>query len=193
MSYWFDNHPTVNYDPTGENAPVLAIDITRMFKLSELGGNSKFIFYDYQVQDHDRPDTIAHKYYDNSQLDWIIFLANQIHDPYFEWPLNFKQFNDYITQKYGSLSSASATIHHYEQIIITRKEYYSSSDQSTIVIPEKSLVVDQTTYNTLPAASRRAVSYATWEEDLNNSKRNIKILDAQYVPALVRQFGSIFD
>lgn len=181
------------YDPTGENKPQLATDITRRFKLNDAVKNKKLIYYEYDIQDHDRPDIMAEKYYGDSRLDWIFFISNQIYDPYFQWPLNYMQLQAYVRQKYGSVSNAVGTIHHYEQIITARKEYYSNFDNSVIMIPEQTLVVDQTTYNSLSASLRKVITSYDYEENLNNEKRKIKILDKAFIPELLRSYEKVFD
>jgi len=193
MSFYFTPHPLVSYDPTGEGAPQLAIDITRRFKLQEVTSNSKLVFYDYQIKERDRPDVMAEKYYGNSRLDWLFFITNSIFDPYFQWPLTQNQFNEYMRQRYGSIATAQATNHHYEQIITPRKEYYSNFVNELVVIPERVVIVDQTTYTSLASTAKRAVSVYDYEESQNNLRRNIKILDTVYVPGLMRDFKRIFE
>lgn len=193
MSFIFSPYPLVLYDPTGGSSPQLAVDITRRFKLQEATRNSKLVYYDYQIKDRDRPDHMAEKYYGNSRLDWLFFITNQIHDPYFQWPLNYSQFDGYIRKKYGSPSVAQATVHHYEQIITPRSEYFSNYDGSQIIIPEKTVIVDYDTYLSVNASLRKIVDVFEHEEQLNNKKRNIKILDKAFVPGLMRDFRRIFE
>lgn len=183
----------VSYDPLNENAPQLAIDITRRFKLVDTMRNSRLVYYEYSIKDRDRPDAMAERYYENPRLDWLFFITNQIWDPYYQWPLNYSQFDAYIRAKYGSTDVAQRTTHHYEQIIQTRKDMYSNYDGSVITIPEKTVVVDFTTYASLQAAERKIVDTYAWEESLNNKKRQIKILDKAFVPGLLRDFRRIFE
>ena len=191
--FYFSSHPRVEYDPTGENSPQLAVDITRRFKLADFAKSSRLVYYDYQIKDRDRPDIMAETYYGNSQLDWVFFITNLIYDPYFQWPLNQSQMEAYVRQKYGSTSNALGQIHHYEQIVVPRKEYASNYDGSIIVIPEKTVVVDQTTYISLPVGSKRTVDCYAYEEALNNKKRFLRIMDKTYLPSLLQEFRQVFD
>jgi len=192
MAYFFKPYPSVFYDIYNDNHPQLATDITRRFSLERIAKNNKLIYYDYEIKDHDRPDIMADKYYGNSKLDWLFFLTNEMFDPYFQWPLNYKQFNDYIIQRYGSISNAQAQTHHYEQILQARVESYSQHDATVIIIPERVVIVDQTTYQSLTATARRAVTTFEFEENENNRKRIIKILDNAFVPGIMQQFQDIF-
>ena len=192
MSHFFKSYPVVSYDINNDNHPQLVTDITRRFRLEQVTKNSKLIFYDYEIKEHDRPDIMAEKYYGDSRLDWLFFITNEIFDTYFQWPLNYKQFNDYMIQKYGSISSAHAQTHHYEQIIQARDQSFSHSDGSVNIIPERVLTVDQTTYTSLAATARRSVTTFDFEENENNRKRIIKILDKAFVPGIMQQFKTIF-
>lgn len=191
MAYFFTPYPVVLYDPNGVNQPHLAIDITRRFRIEQITRNSKLIFYDYEIKDSDRPDIMADKYYGDPRLDWLFFLTNNIYDPYYQWPLNYKQLTDYVRQKYGSVSVAQATTHHYEQILQARTERVEY-DGTIINIPERAVIVDYTTYASLATTARRLVNSNEFEENENNRRRIIKILDRAFVPSILSEFREIF-
>ena len=71
-------------------------------------------FYDYVITDDLRPDQVAYLYYDDPQLVWLIFLANNIIDPYYEWPLTQQMFESFLISKYGTVAAAQAKILHYK-------------------------------------------------------------------------------
>jgi hypothetical protein len=70
-------------------------------------------FYPYQTKEIDRPDVLAYNYYDDADSDWLIFLTNNIIDPYFGYRLNDEDFNAFIKQKYGSIANAETQICYY--------------------------------------------------------------------------------
>ena len=117
---------------------------------------------------------------------------NQIHDPYFEWPLSTKQFQNFIIQKYGSIAVAQSTIYRYDRLIRDASTY-SDGLGNTITIPRKFVEVDQSTYNALPSNERRQISIYGHEDHLNEEKRNIKILDEEFVPDLMRTYRNYFE
>jgi hypothetical protein len=84
------------------------------------------------------------RYYDDSTLDWIIYIVNDIIDPQYDLPMDYQQFIAYVKSKYGSTESALNTTHHYEHIIQTQSVLFDGT-----IVPEKVIVVDETTYNTL--------------------------------------------
>ena len=184
MAYYFSYLPKVNYKIDGVNANKTdtVVDITRRFKITQLLNNREVIYFDYSVQDGDRPDIIAEKLYDDYRLDWLVLLPNEIHDRYFEWVMSTNEFNSFIIQKYGSVSNAQAQVHHYERIIVAKQTLNDGT-----IIPERKVIVDETTYNTLSDSSRRIVTAYDEEDNRNESHRNIKLIDPALVTDVVRQ------
>jgi len=167
--------------------PTISVtDITRRFGLSSLLRNNSAIYFDYEVKDGDRPDIIADKYYDDQTLDWLVLLTNEIHDPYFKWPLSYENFTNYIRQKYGSVAVAQSTTHHYEKTIQAQ-----SRNEDDTIIPKRTVIVDYATYLT-DVANTRIVDTFSYENELNESHRNIKILDERFLSIIVDTHRRIF-
>lgn len=64
-------------------------------------------FYPYTVKESDRPDSLSYNYYDNADNEWLIYLVNDIVDPYHDYRLTSEDFDSYITKKYGGIQEAS--------------------------------------------------------------------------------------
>ncbi len=77
-----------------------AKNIFRRFKISDAALDSLLYYKRYTVTDSDRPDLIAEKIYGDADYDWIIMLANNIINPYFDWPMSTPVLEDYIANKY---------------------------------------------------------------------------------------------
>jgi len=191
MALFFRPYPTTAYRIPGTDRTVSATDITRRFSVSNFMNNNKVSFDEYFVQDGDRPDTVAYEYYGDVTLDWLVLLTNEIHDPYFEWHMSDEKFDSYITQKYGSLSYAYQTNHHYEWITQQQQIIVESGIQR--ILPEKTLIVDYTTYATLPAGSRRSISIYDYEKNKNEDNRHIYLIDLNYTYLIREQHPYIFD
>ena len=67
----------------------------------ELFENVNF-FSRYSIIGDDRPDNVANKVYGDSNLDWLVLLANNIVNVYEEWPLSNENFDNVMLKKYGS-------------------------------------------------------------------------------------------
>ena len=168
----FKHTPTVEY--TGN---VVLKNIFLRARIRDAVLKQGAVFYEYTIQDSDRPDIIASKYYGNSAYTWILFYANDIFDPIHDWPKTTEQFYAYIKQKYGSIERAKSELeehHHYlldDEFVIDRATYFSGE---------------------YDASRLRAVSHYDYEFELNEAKRNIKIMDATYMLQINNEFKNIF-
>lgn len=202
MAY-FTNFPIIAYD--FERADLrnqrnfkLVSNILVRTKLIESVQTLPLIYYKYDVSDGDTPESLAFKYYGSSNRHWIILLVNNIFDPFYDWPLKYENFVSFVESKYGSISNAKTNIHHYEKIITK-----TDSVTSTITIDKHEL--DYNTYANLASSTtetinlkdgntvtivttKNAVSYYDYEDQLNESKRSIKILDNKFVDLIENQF-----
>lgn len=191
MAFYFRAHPTIPYRIPGTKRTIAVTDITRRFSLANFVRNAKVNFEEYYVQDGERPDIVAYDYYDDASLDWLVLLANEIHDPYFEWPLSQEQFNAYLTQRYGSVDNTYRTVHHYERILQEKKLIIENGIQR--LIPEKTLQIDYTTYLTLTNSQRKTVSVFDYENDLNEQRRQIYLIDLNYLQIIKDQHPYVFE
>tara|TARA_A100001201_G_C4000717_1_gene174491 strand:+ start:88 stop:663 length:576 start_codon:yes stop_codon:yes gene_type:complete len=187
MSFYFRPFPTVRYSQKKNNNFELLTNITLRYKVKELVKRRKSIYYDYVVKDSDRPDIIAYKYYDDETLDWVLFLINDIIDPYYDWPLTQEGFNAYMKSLYGSVSTSQTTIYEYRKILSAQSVRNDGS-----VIPKRTVVVDLNTYNSLAAADKEIIYAYDYYLEQNDAKRRIKILDKRFVGQLIRDVEVIF-
>ena len=188
--YYFSTFPVAAYSIN--NAAVrVPIDITKRFTINQLTKSSAITYYTYNVQDGDRPDTVALKFYKDSRLDWLVLHVNETQDPQYSWPLDYMTLNRYITQKYGSVSSAMAGTHHYEQII-SQKSKFNNPDGEVVNVPEITVVVDSTTYSTLSPSERTLVSNYDYELDLNDQHRVINLIDPTFLSIILRAYKDVF-
>jgi hypothetical protein len=105
--------------------------------------------------------------------------------------LTYQQFLSFINDKYGSQATALSTIHHYEKIV-------TSFDNFSNVTTTNVYRIDLTAYNSMQAeplsvtktfangksvrvtTSRRIVDSYEYENTLNESRRNIQLLNASF-------------
>ena len=185
MSEFFQHYPQVNYDITGSK-PIktkTAINIMVKAKIKSIIQNDIINYFTYTIPESERPDITAFKIYGDVKYTWLIFLINNIYDPIFDWPLNSREFGNYVKNKYGSLNAAKNGIHHYEKIVRQRVEATGTSE----AIPLACLEVDVTTYNALDEADRNIVYCFDWEIDRNEAKRDIKLIDRRYVAEILSE------
>lgn len=191
MSGYFKYHGVVDYDVRGDGIVERATDITRRFRIRELVADGTVLLYDYEVKDGERPDVVAYKYYGDPRLDWLVLLVNDVVDPHHGWPMEHSSLNSYVAQTYGSVSVAMGTVHHREQILQARTTV-STADGETVVSPERSVVVDETTFLTLAPSARREVDCYQYEVDRNDALRRIRLIDRRYVPLIERTLATAY-
>jgi len=97
------------------------ITIKNLFKRGKIRpdifGNLSF-FTKYKIIGDDRPDNIAFKEYGDSNLDWVILLANNILNIQDEWPLPQNSLDEILLEKYGTYDKLYSDVHHYETVEI---------------------------------------------------------------------------
>ena len=179
MSEFFQHYPQIDYNISGTAPPKFktAINIMQRAKFRNVITNDIVQYFPYSIPEAERPDITSFKIYGDVKFTWLIFLINDIHDPIYDWPLATRDFVNFIKDKYGSITVAKNTVHHYEQIVRTRVEATGTTD----AIPVAKIEVDVTTYNALAAADKDIVYCYNWETDVNEAKRDIKLIDALYV------------
>ena len=192
MANYFRNIPKVKYDINGAE-PNKFLNVTNImkrisFKPSTIEDISDY--YPYRVKDGERPDILSHQKYGTVAYAYLIMLINDIQDPLFDWPLSSQQFEKYLTNKYGSVSSAMGTTKYYYQIIRAEVARTGTSER----IPAVKFIVDQTTYDALGTGDRSTQSQYEWEDELNDDKRDIKLINAEFIQdidyAVKRTFAS---
>jgi hypothetical protein len=122
MGRYFDRFPLVNYDGVPAKNLLSKVDFTQE-AMRDIYSN-----FDYVLEPGmNRPDMVSYSYYDSSQYDWLIYLANGMIDPYHDFYMSTEDFQAFIIGKYGSLEIARNTTLFY------RNDW--ASDES-IISPE---------------------------------------------------------
>jgi hypothetical protein len=104
-------------------------------------------------------------------------LINDIQDPNFDWPLSSQIFEKFIINKYGSVTLAIAGIKHYYQIVRAEVARTETSER----VPEVKFAVDETTYDALDSADRSTLTDYDYEVELNDAKREIRLINPAFV------------
>jgi len=145
-------------------------------------------FTKYTIYGDDRPDNVANDVYGDPNLDWVVLLSNNIINIQSEWPMSQVDFNTYLTEKYDSDTEIFSGIHHYEANEV-------KTTNGVVIIPSgmRVGVAQSVTYYdywnkqsvTVTDIALPVTNY-TYEEKLNNNKRDIYVLKPQYL-------GLVFD
>tara|TARA_B100001996_G_scaffold363897_1_gene332505 strand:+ start:350 stop:1024 length:675 start_codon:yes stop_codon:yes gene_type:complete len=140
-------------------------------------------FEKYTIEGDDRPDNVANKVYDNSDLDWVVLIANNIINIQSEWPMSQADFNTYLTEKYDNDTDIFSGVHHYEANGV-------KNGKGVVIIPSGMRVgaAQSVTYYdyfsdqqvTVTDVALPVTNY-TYEAKINDDKRNIFILKPRYL------------
>ena len=97
MPFYFENHPTIAYDINKDGNTQKVHNILVRSKIQSILKSRTAVYYEYDVKENERADSIAEKYYNDATLSWIIYMTNDILDPSFDWPLSYESFIKFIT------------------------------------------------------------------------------------------------
>ena len=169
-------------------------------------------FEKYKIVGDDRPDNVAFEVYEDSKLDWIVLLSNNVLNVQSEWPLPQTDFDRFVLDKYGDYDTLYNGIHHYET------EEVKNSQGVTIVsagleVPEK-IVKEIITENgkrielvpyyvsyydffiqqqiTTGNIAIPVTNYE-YEEKIDDNKRNIFLLKEDYVGIVLNDMEEIME
>jgi len=93
---YFDKFQQVEY------ANNIAVNITQRIKFVDSVINNPYVYYKYDIKENERPDSISDFYYNDEYADWLLYLSNEIIDPYYQWYLSEDQFNSVLKKKYNT-------------------------------------------------------------------------------------------
>ena len=124
MSNLFNQLPIINYNGYEVR------DLSSRYRVLPSSITNPYLFLPYTITDEDKPEDIAYYYYGSTDYTWLVLLANNMIDPYHDWPLKDEDFHKYIIKKYEKASGLKG----YDVIDWTKNErideniaYYSKS------------------------------------------------------------------
>ena len=169
MSY-FSNFPYTTYEFKGKEIVVKDI-LKRSAFISEYKPYTD-LYSSYTILDGETSQYIANKVYGAATYHWVVLMFNEIHNPYFDWPLNSIDLQRYCEDKYGDTMYQTK---HYEidgNVIGRIKDF----NPSVIWVPP------------VFTGLGTAISFYDYEVQLNDTKREIKILRPELLGEFVKQF-----
>ena len=163
MAY-FEYFPTINYDVRGEknNSRIQSITNVLVRIRKKMNVINSAFFEQYFINDGDRPDILAHQFYGDSTLHWVVLYANYMTNPYYDWPLPYFDLQKFVAKKYPDNING---IHHYEDV----DGYEVDSD----------------------ASGATAITNFVYEETLNDEKRTINLIRPEYLTQVIKEFKTL--
>jgi len=150
-------------------------------------------FTKYKINGDDRPDNVAFEVYDDSSLDWLVLICNNIINIQTEWPMTQVAFDEYLLSKYGTYETLYGGVHHYETSEVT-------NSQNVVIVPsglEVSSPYSVSYYDYFTSGQVNTGNIAVpvtnyeYEEKIENDKRNIYLLKSQYLNIVLNDMNEI--
>ena len=162
---YFRTIPKIRYTLDNKKSIQVVTDIFRRVQIRESIASNMSYFDEYDIADGETPEIIADQLYGDSTLHWIVLLVNNIIDPRYDWPLTQANLAEYCIDKYGSNNIYAP--HHYEN-------------------------ADGIRVNAGTAMSI-AISNFQFEDDINESKRRIKLITPDAAAWVIDEFDALIN
>ena len=163
-------------------------------KISQTVFNDLTYFTKYQIIADERPDNVAYKVYGDSNLDWMVMLANNVTNLQNEWPLEEQSFYRFLINKYGS-EAGIETVHHYEsQKVIDSKE--------KVIVPKGLEVPSNYSVTFLDSGTKTeqirtnitdAITNRQFEERVQDEKRNIFLIKPRFIGLIIEEMERVME
>ena len=173
---YFSQFPKIRYDIKGNEDFRVVPNIFRRIKIRDKLKNNLALLDQYDVEPGETPETVAFKIYGSTDYFWVVCLINNVIDRNYDWPMSYNAFEMMVNDKYTN----PAGIHHYEKL--------QSSGHTT---PEGPGDFDHYIEVNADDVDGQSVSNYDYEQRLEDNKRQIKILNPQYLPAFIEEFRKL--
>ena len=224
---YFKSFPYTLYSLDDISTVQVVTNITARVTLSDEVKTNLSLFDEYDIKDGETPELVADKFYNNSELHWLVLHYNEIIDSRFDWPLDTNNLNRHVAGKYTDVNAT----HHFEDadgnytngnayilssnaftnfsvndaitnntnngVAYIAQKNSSSNVRITITtggfktgdqILKSSNTAISANITSAVILSGTPVTNFAFEDELNESKRRIKILKAAYIDAVVNDF-----
>lgn len=173
---YFSYFPRGTYDIYKDNNPQLVTNLLARVKVRSGIINNISLYDLYDVQEGETPEVVSLKHFGSPYYHWVVLLTNEITDRYYGWPLSSYEFEQYVNDKYED----PYAVHHYE--------VPQSSGPTTGNGPS-----DYTTYIEVNSDAPFAtpITNYDYEQRLQDQKRQIKLLNAAYLPIFLQEFETL--
>ena len=184
------DYPSLNNDRTSVYDYQIVKNLFKRAVIRDDIFNDVTAFTKYSVQDDERPDQVANKFYQDSSLDWVILITNNIIHVRDEWPMGNQDFLTYLNEKYTAQELSN--IHHYETKIIRDSNGRLIQPEGLTVPADHSITfLDNGTSRT--ETKLTSFTFLENETKLNDDKRNIDILKQEFLNVFLEDFREIME
>jgi hypothetical protein len=193
---YFKKFPTTIWNKTK------VVDITRRAVLLEKFADSPYAFLPYTMKEEDSIESVALYYYGDPKLSWLILVANNIIDPYTDMWKNQSTFEKYVAQQYRYDAEVSEGRYDTNTYVpMTEREIVEWTMNETITDNvvhyystfNKEIHISKLTYSEFPNNEFLPLRIYDYENEVNESRRNIKLIAQNYVKQVTQELENILN
>lgn len=179
---YFTKFPLLSY------ANTTCRDLTKRVTINAEVRTNTDLYYPVEIGAGFRADELAEAYYEDEEMDWMVYLMNKIVDPYYDWYISEINFNDFILEKYGSFEAAQ------EKIVYYRNNWYEDNVELTPQAYEQTIdLAWKKYYEPLFTPTNKVYSYRRKREDWVVNTNRIIRYNISYVGNTYFQANEIID
>lgn len=165
----FSMLPKLQVTTITPNTTTIVTDIFRRISVNNFSKNLIFL-QPVTVPDGFTIEQVADKFYKKPDYHWVIMIINDIVDVRKEWPVSNSDLVAYAKKKYGETK-------------IYETHHYRTTDDAKLIVDFDAA--------DLANGDIEEVSNLQYEEELNDAKREINILNPKYLTEFVSNYASL--
>jgi len=190
---YFRELPDVNYESFLPNKKssfeyIKVKNLFRRVKLRDDLQNILTLFNKYQIEEGERPDTVAERIYGSADLDWVVLISAGIINVRNDWPLSDNDIYQFTEEKYGFKNINAVKFFETTEV---------KDSKGRLILPKGKIVDSNFTIPdpNNPYGSRLnpviGISNYEYEVRKNNKKRTIYILKPEYLQQFIDDIREI--
>ena len=212
------NYVSRTTDRSSNDEFIAVKNIFRRPKLRDDLKNVVTAFEDYVVVGDDRPEQVSERVYGAPRFDWVILTTNNITKVRDQWPLSSNDFQKFILAKYGSEEKLTEVHHYVTELLLDSRlrivvpegltvdsnfesryletsgsgeSTYSGTNLPTLSTVDNAGTVKDANGNVVSHTNVFPVTNYEFEENENEAKRRIKILQPQFLDVAISDMKRI--
>jgi hypothetical protein len=159
MPNLYEQLPKIEYNG------VLISNITVNFRLNKLTDSISNYYNDVDIPEGSTPESVSLEVYGTTDYWWLILIANDVIDPFYDWLMRESEVEAYANKLYDNVND----IHHWEDV------EYNEYDENN---------VDETL---------TPVTNMEWEIYKNDKKRRISIINPNEIHNVEKELKAQVD
>ena len=192
MSDFLRYFPTISY---GRDRHVVK-DLTKRVSLSDTLGASPFVYLPYVVKEGESPEELSFYYYGSVDFVWLVYLANNIIDPKYDWAMSQANLDAMIIDKYAEQANTSGreVLEWSKDRTRTDNVLFYENDDSDRITPLSFDLQSQWSLDSIAPfveGEWTAVRAYDYEFNRNEDNRHVQLVDLRYAEQIKSEMKNV--